>query len=134
MSQLIFISISLLILSTPVYSQGQAVGVHGWGNALCTEYSNEIQDEKKMASYQHWLTGYITGFNRFVPNSDANERNIAEQYNLPTLTKWITQFCVENPLWLVEEAAFALIVDLRKRNTNKATVNPPATTDKPTFR
>lgn len=103
------------------------MGVHGWGNALCAEYSKEIQDEKKLASYQHWLTGYITGFNRFGPDLDDRERNIAEQYNLPTLTNWIARFCVENPLWLVEEAAFAMVNDLDKRNKSTSTANPPVT-------
>ncbi|MFC1665906.1 hypothetical protein ACFL17_09850 [Pseudomonadota bacterium] len=131
MRQLIYLSSVLLILSSPAYSQGQAVGVHGWGNALCTEYSKEVNDEKKLASYQHWLTGYITGYNRFGPDHGGNERNIAEQYNLVVLTNWIAQFCMENPLWLVEEAAFALVMDLRQRNINQNRAKPPATHKSP---
>lgn len=109
----------LLVVSAPVLSQSKAVGVHGWGNALCAEYTNEIQDGKKLASYQHWLTGYITGFNRFGPEPSSTERNVAEQYNLPALTGWMARFCAENPLWLVEEAAFALVSDLSKQPKNK---------------
>ena len=131
MRKFVYISIVLLVLSTPVHSQNKAVGVHGWGNALCAEYSKESRDEKKLASYQHWLTGYITGYNRFGPDLGSKERNIAEQYNLPTLTAWIARFCVENPLWLVEEAAFALLNDLNIRNKSKITENPPANFQSP---
>jgi hypothetical protein len=90
--------------------------IKGEGTKSCGTW---IQDRKKGGfegqvtdlTQTAWLAGYLTAYNLWVPG----KADIAEGTDIAGLMAWIDNYCAQNPLNNIANAANALIYHLRSR-------------------
>ena len=115
-ASLFLVSISLAFASQPVHAEETGVffTVYGIGETPCSAFVELIdvsadlsgraraEDSEVYQLYKTWLHGYLTGRNQ--------ERDDAGKPSIPALNDKLTymfaaQYCVENPLDTIQEAA-----------------------------
>lgn len=88
----------------------------GEGNASCGAWVEARQNAgSDDATYSAWLSGYVTAFGRWRPE-DYDATAVAD---LAGIRVWFDQFCRQNPLQAISEAAEALVLDLSKQQAGE---------------
>jgi uncharacterized protein (TIGR02246 family) len=89
----------------------------GEGNASCGAWVEARQNAgSDETTYSAWLSGYVTAFGRWRPK-DYDATAVAD---LAGIRVWLDQFCRQNPLQAISEAAEALVLELRKQRALSA--------------
>lgn len=60
----------------------------------------------------YWVLGFVSGYNRWAPNSGGN---IGGSADAEALLAWVDRYCESNPLDTYVQAAFRLIEELETR-------------------
>jgi len=103
----------LLVMPTGSYgmdSNNQYV-TRGIGGHSCGEYNQTRQNPSSRLSFWNWMSGYVTAYNRWTPDT----YDIMSNRGLDSLRGWLDNYCKENPLESFEDAVGALISELHPK-------------------
>ena len=96
MKMLTLLSISLLVFVAPAHAKDYLVW--GLGAQTCTEYLKFYQQNPQMTdvNFGTWMQGYMSGMNVATQYNNNTYRNLAT-YSLPSMNKWMRQYCSQHP-------------------------------------
>jgi hypothetical protein len=83
--------------------------VLGLGAHSCGRFLSEAKSDLDYATYQTWLTGYLTGINLETPGLV----NILSQTDLAGAMGWINNYCQQHPTGSFSDAAQGLVTFLQ---------------------
>ena len=107
MRKILALSALLLPLTCAAFSvNGDKVGfvVRGSGTTSCGKFVEIFQRGDHLQD-SSWLNGYLTAINRYI---DTGVRDIAGDADRAALMLWIYNYCNNNPLDAVSDAAHQL--------------------------
>jgi hypothetical protein len=90
------------------------------GAHTCKDWNTKRENERKVpqpllaslsaASSQHWLLGYMSGYNAAYPTN----KDLLDGMDADTVTVWMDKYCTSNPTKKLYEAAGVLLRQLVK--------------------
>ncbi len=90
-------------------SQYSTYGVNGCGKFISSlDSANKFAKEIKISSYENWIAGYITAYNR------QNGGNVIATTDIDGVFAAIVKYCKDNPLKDTNDAIEHTIKELKK--------------------
>lgn len=106
-----------LFAASPSAALGQGPTILGHGNASCAAWTKDARQNSWEATVnKSWLVGYPSGHNAF---SNSSYRDVSRNVDAEALFGWMDNYCADNPLSMIAEAANVLIIELRERQTRQ---------------
>jgi hypothetical protein len=101
----------LLLISAPAPA---SFTILGEGTMSCGEWGDRRRAEpNRVLPESAWVLGYVTAMAR--SDSEKTGREIARHVEPVGMDHWIDNFCAAHPLDNVEQAASALVAELKAR-------------------
>lgn len=111
----ITIILIMLLLSAPAfaYDSDGSFHIYSLGNSSCGEVVEEYQkDSWGKLNNSIWVGGYLTAINQHVNNGIGD---IAKGADPSARDLWIYNYCQDNPLDNLKDAAYSLYRALQKK-------------------
>lgn len=114
-----FILSALIVMGVAPSACASPIAVSGDGASSCAAWTARHQQYHgpNGIPLDDWLFGYVTAVNQFAP--DSNNGNIQGSSDDDALVAWVSTYCAREPLDTVARAAGMLVLELRKRATEK---------------
>lgn len=92
--------------------------IKGEGNYSCPDYvSAKRINGAKLYSSISWVQGFITGVNYQAALPEDSHSLVGQEMAATSMVLWLENYCSENPQDYLADAAEALVVELRAKDT-----------------
>lgn len=102
------------IISIGIFTNSEADAIAMFGTADCGEWVKANTPQRKS-----WLMGYLSGLNSALSDSKTNLDPLNELSSASQAYLWMDNYCKDNPLSAVPEAANTLFLELLARAKKK---------------
>jgi len=98
------------LMLIPTVSHADEFRVRGAGTASCGYFIQKPND--RVANLQ-WVLGFVTGTNaiRVAALGERASVDVLNATDIDAIELWLTNYCTQNPLKNISDAAMALVVE-----------------------